>query len=177
VRQGGSGIGRVYRMADACDFFAVLVQEHAGIEARLKDLDQAVLAVSREPRDIAALEVVAATLDFFATEGARHQAHEELSLLPRLRHLPELKQLGIAMDFQHKMNDATGLELAACVEGFAPERTRELRRLAVRFAEMHRGHMLAEERAIFPIAASALSPAVLAEMGRELQARQRASRA
>ena len=160
-------------MADGCDFFAELVREHVAIEARLKELDQAALAVSVDAGDRAALGTVAATLAFFAMEGAHHQAHEELTLLPRLRHLPELKQLVIAMDFQHKMNDATGQELAACIDDFSPERSRELRRLAVRFAEMHRGHMVAEERAIFPIAKSALSPAVLAEMGNEMQARRR----
>jgi len=70
------------------------------------------------------------------------------------------------------MNDAAGQELVACVEGFA-ERSRELRRLAVRFAEMHCGHIIAEERAIFPTAASALSREVIAEMGREMQERRR----
>jgi hemerythrin-like domain-containing protein len=160
---------------EVCDFFATLVKDHAGIEARLKELDQAALALSRAAGDAAALEVVSRTLAFFETDGARHEADEELSLLPRLRPLPEFRQILTAMDFQHKMNDAAEQELAACVAKFAPERGRELLRLVLRFVEMHRGHMFAEERAVFPTAASGLSRDDLAEMGREMQDRRRAA--
>jgi len=151
------------------DFFAGLMEEHARIEVRLKALDQVALQVSRGEVDAAALGVIADTLRFFATEGARHQAHEELTLFPRLRPLAQFKQILSAMDFQHRMNDDTGRELAACVERSAPGR--ELARLAVRFAEMHRCHLLSEERALFPLASSLLAREVQAEMGREMQDR------
>ena len=159
---------------EAGDFFAVLVQEHAGMEARLRALDRAADSLSRTESDPAALGVIAETLEFFATEGARHEAHEELTLFPRLRPLPEFKQILVAMDFQHRMNGAAGVELAACVERFAPGSGRELRRLATRFVEMHRGHVVAEERAVFPTAAAALSAEALAEMGREMRDRRKA---
>jgi len=156
-----------------CDFFAALVREHAGFEARLQALDRAADSVSRTESDAAALGVIAETLDFFATEGARHEEHEELTLFPRLRPLPEFKQILVAMDFQHRMNGAAGRELAACVDRFAQGSGRELRRLATRFVEMHRGHAIAEERALFPLAASMLSPQVVAEMDREKLERNR----
>ena len=48
---------------------------------------------------------------------------------------------------------------------------RELRRLTYRFVEAHRGHAVDEERALFPFAATRLSPMVLLEMGRETRQR------
>jgi hypothetical protein len=52
---------------------------------------------------------------------------------------------------------------------------RELRRLAGRFADAQRGHMIAEERALFDLAAARLDPAELLERERELHARRAAS--
>jgi len=151
------------------DFFTGLMEEHARIEVRLRALDQAALRLGRGEVDAAALAVIAETLRFFATEGARHQAHEELTLFPRLQPLAQFKQILSAMAFQHRMNDDTGRELAASVERSAPGR--ELGRLAARFAEMHRCHLLSEERALFPLASSLLAPEVQAEMGREMRER------
>jgi hemerythrin-like domain-containing protein len=98
-----------------------------------------------------------------------------LTLFPRIRPLPEFKQILSALEFQHRMNDAGGRELAECVERFAPGGGRELLRLALRFAEMHRGHAIAEERALFPLAAATFSPEMLAEMGREMLERERSA--
>jgi len=156
-------------MAD--DFFRSLLEDHAQIEAQLKRLDQAGATLGRLPGDAAALEIVAETLRFFATEGARHEAHEEETLFPRLRPLPEFRQILSALEFQHKMTATEGRALAACVQSFAPGSDRELRNLAYRFAEMHRGHAIAEERALFPLAASRLAPEVQAEMLREMSER------
>ena len=161
--------------AEQGDFFACLVRDHARIEARLVVLERAAAGV--EKGDTAALGVIVETLGFFATEGARHEAHEELTLFPRLRSLPEFKQILSALHFQHEMNAAEEKQLTACVERLAqgkPEKDGELRRLAHRFAEMHRGHAVAEERALFPLAATVLSPQVMAELGRERQERNRA---
>jgi len=162
------------------DFFACLVQDHARIEVRLRALERAAGAVAggevgRVAGDTPALEVLAATLRFFATEGARHEAHEEQTLFPRLRALPEFKQILSALRFQHEMNAAEGKTLSECALRFAPGSERELRRLVHRFAEMHRGHAVAEERALFPLAATMLPPQVVVEMGREMQARNRAA--
>jgi hemerythrin-like domain-containing protein len=153
------------------DFFACLVQDHARIEARLKALEQAAGVVGRTESDGAALAVIVETLDFFATEGARHEANEELTLFPRLRSLPEFKQILSALHFQHEMNASEEKQLSACVDRFVSGSEQELRRLAHRFAEMHRGHAVAEERALFPLAASRLSPQVVAEMSREMRER------
>jgi len=155
------------------EFLASLVRDHARIEASLVVLERAAAGAGKGG-DAAALGVIVQILGFFATEGARHEAHEELTLFPRLRSLPEFKQILSALHFQHEMNAAEGKQLAACVERFVPGSEGELRRLAHRFAEMHRGHAMAEERALFPLAATVLSPEVMAEMGREVQARNRA---
>ena len=159
---------------DASDFFAALLQDHALIEERLKELEQAAHAVGQVESDTAALGIVAETLRFFANEGARHQASEELTLFPRLRSLSDFKPILSAIEFQHQMNEAAERELTACVERFAPGGGRELRRLALRFVELNRAHAFAEERAMFPLAASVLPPPVLAEMSREMRERQRA---
>ena len=157
------------------DLFAALTRDHARIETRLKALELAAHGLCRMEGDAAALGVIAETLDFFASEGARHEEHETLTLFPRIRPLPEFKQILSALEFQHRMNDAGGRELAECVERFAPGESRELLRLALRFAEMHRGHAIAEERALFPLAAATLPPEALAEMGREMLERERSA--
>jgi len=153
------------------EFFARLLQEHARIEQRLKLLDAAALAIGQDERDPQALARVADTLAFFAADGAVHEDHEELTLFPRLRASPEFGQILSALEFQHRMTASEGRELAACVANFQQGSGRELRRLAYRFAEMHRGHALAEERALFPLAQAKLSPRLLAEMVDEMVAR------
>jgi len=158
-------------------FFVCLVQDHARIEARLKTLEQAAATVGRGGDPSAALGVIAEVLRFFATEGGLHEAHEELTLFPRLRPLPEFKQILSALRFQHEMNATEGKALSACVEGFAPGSERELHRLVYRFVEMNRGHAVAEERALFPLAASMLPPMEVDEMGREMRQRNGASAA
>jgi hemerythrin-like domain-containing protein len=159
--------------ADApTDFFAGLTADHALIETRLAALEQAARTISAQEGDAAALSVITDTLRFFASEGAQHEADEEITLFPRLQLLPEFRQIVSALEFQHRMNAGEGEALAACVARFAPGKGRELLRQAIRFVEAHRGHAVAEERALFPLAAARLSPAILADLARERQKRQ-----
>ena len=74
-----------------------------------------------------------------------------------------------AFDFQHRMADAEQSALAARVRDFAPGAEAEIERMARRFAEVERAHMLAEERALFPLAEQSLPESVLAEMSAELR--------
>jgi len=148
------------------DFFAVLTQDHARFELRLQALLQAADALSRNERSDADREVIVRTLDVFATEGARHEELEESALFPHLRPLPQFKQMLSALEFQHRMNRTGAEQLRACIDRFAPGSGAELRRLAQRFAEMHRAHALGEERALFPLAAAALPPATMAQLRR-----------
>jgi len=161
-------LGGVPNPTDASrDLFSVLTQDHARFEARLQALLQSADALSRTGSSDADRDVITRTLDFFATEGARHEEIEESTLFPRIRPLPQFKQILGALEFQHRMNRTEGEQLRAYVARFAPGSGPELRRLALRFAEMHRAHALGEERALFPLAASVLSPATIEEMGRE----------
>jgi hemerythrin-like domain-containing protein len=158
------------------DLITELKRDHARIEERVAMLVKAAEVVSRTESDKEALGVIAGTLAFFATEGARHEEVEEEILFPRLRYQPAFKQILSALEFQHRMNRTGGQELTECVERFGPGQGRELRRLAFRFADMHRGHAVAEERALFPLVASTLSSQEMAEMGRELRERKGAVR-
>ena len=158
-------------LSEPRDFFAALARDHARIEEQLKALVRAAEAIGRVETDAAALAVIKATLEFFAGEGARHEAHEEQTLFPRLRSNPEFKQILSALEFQHRMNNTTFQELSACVAGFAPGSGRELQRQSIRFAEMHRGHAVAEERALFPLASARLAPQAIVEMTREMRKR------
>lgn len=153
------------------DLFAVLTREHARFEERLKALLEIVEAVRRTEASRADLDAIARALDFFATEGARHEEIEEGTLFPRLRPLRQFKQVLSALEFQHGMNRSEGAQLRACVDRFVPARGVELQRLARRFVEMHRAHAMSEERALFPLAASALAPEAILEMSREARAR------
>jgi hemerythrin-like domain-containing protein len=161
--------------SDACGFFETLTREHAAIEQHLRDLDRAAESASRAQGDAAALDRIALILRFFAREGALHEEHEELTLFPRLRPLRDFRQILSAMEFQHRMNADAERELAAFLEDVPTGAGRELRRLAGRFAELQRGHAIAEERAVFPLAAAALTPGELAEMARELRERRGAA--
>jgi hemerythrin-like domain-containing protein len=152
-------------------FFAQLVLEHARIEEQLSSLFSAADALSRDESDRAAPGVILAKLDWFARDGARHEELEENVLFPRLRPLPEFAQILAALEFQHRMNRSEGADLRACLERFAPGSGPKLRHLAVRFVEMHRGHAVAEERALFPLAAKHLSKQALEELDRESRAR------
>jgi hemerythrin-like domain-containing protein len=156
------------------DFFASLVKEHERFELHLQALMTAADSLSKGEGDRAELAVISKTLDFFATDGARHEEIEEQTLFPRIRNLPAFTQILSALEFQHRMNRVEAQGLRACVDRFAPESGRELRRLAIRFVEMHRGHAVAEERALFPLAGSTLTPKELEAMSRE--ARERAAR-
>ena len=152
-------------------FFANLLQVHARIEDRLKELERASAAVSTAGQSAAALETIHAVLDFFSSVGSRHQDDEELTLFSRLRSLPAFTQILSALEVQHRMNDDEYAKLSTCVRRFSPSNEGELRGLACRFAEMQRGHMIAEERALFPLAARTLSCEVIAEMEREMRER------
>jgi hemerythrin-like domain-containing protein len=150
------------------DLFAVLAEDHARFETRLQVVSQAADALIRLESDDAAREALARALDFFETEGARHEELEEATLFPRVRPLPQFEQTLKALEFQHGMNRDIGAQLRACLDRFGPGKGSELRRLAQRFTEMHRAHAMGEERALFPLAASVLSPATIEEMGRGL---------
>jgi hemerythrin-like domain-containing protein len=148
-------------------FFTRLRSDHARLETQLRELDRVAVAASSLD-DGVALAIVADTLRFMATEGARHEEREERTLFPRLRELPEFRQILAALEFQHRMNAVEGQALGECAARFAPGQRPELRRLAGRYADANRGHMIAEERALFGLAEQRLAPAVLAAMAREI---------
>ncbi len=67
------------------------------------------------------------------------------------------------------MNETEERTFAAHVRGFAPGKENELRCQAHRFVEVQRAHMLAEERALFPLGEQSLPHDVLVAMSRELR--------
>jgi hemerythrin-like domain-containing protein len=137
------------------EFFEHLMRAHAGIEQRLHAIEVA------EPT------AMASALEAFTTFAKQHQDEEETILFPRLRPLPAFAQMLGAFDFQHQMNETEHGAFAACLR--AQGAKGDLRRAALRFVEVQRAHMLAEERALFPLAEQTLSPDVLAAMHRELR--------
>lgn len=149
-------------------FFSELLRAHAIIEERLQRLERAAGAL-RDPSGANPLAEISATLDFFEKFGAQHQHDEERTLFPRLRPLPAFAQMLDAFDFQHRMADTEQAAFGACVRGFDGGPTAQLERMAHRFAEVQRAHMLAEERALFPLAEQSLPRKVIAEMSRELR--------
>ncbi len=134
------------------------------LERASKDLTDA-------ERRAAGLATIADVLVFFSQEGARHDDDEEQTLFPRLRGLPDFKQMLDAFDVQHRMNDDALAELVAAARAFAPGAEAKVRHLAFRFAEMYRGHIMGEERALFPAAAKALAPDAHAQMAAEMSER------
>jgi hemerythrin-like domain-containing protein len=150
-------------------FFENLVHAHAQIEERLQELERAADGLTDPARVPAALEAMKGVLEFFATFGVDHNDDEEKTLFPRLKSVPGFAQMLEAFDFQHKMAETEQRALLARVQGFAPGKERGLRELAHRFAEVQRAHILAEERALFPLAEKNLPRRVLVEMSEELR--------
>jgi hemerythrin-like domain-containing protein len=155
-------------------FLALLVEDHARMETRLAALVQSLDSVRNGGDVDAHFALAAATLDFFESEGAVHESLEENLLFPRLGRLPQFKQVLSALEFQHRMNRTEGEQLRACVDRRATGP--ELRRAAVRFIEMHRGHVVAEERALFPLVSSTLTPQELEALDAEARKRLQASK-
>ncbi len=145
------------------------------MEVRLAALVDSMNALGRGGDVDAHFGLVSDTLDYFAAEGAVHESLEEALLFPRISSLPQFKQILSALEFQHRMNRAEAEGLRACVERRAAGT--ELRRSSVRFIEMHRGHVVAEECALFPLLPSALTPKELDELSLEARRRVQASKA
>lgn len=144
--------------------FAKLLAAHRRIEAQLARFDS--LAGRAD-----AAEVVRGVLDFFAGEGARHHDDEERHLFPRLRALPAFAMMIPALEAQHEMMDSAHQELRAELDRGCPGGPAKLKALAARFAEMHRGHIIAEEKGLFPMVETALPAPAKAELARELEER------
>jgi hemerythrin-like domain-containing protein len=153
------------------DPFAQLVAAHREIEARVAELERAADATTDGARRASALETIGEVLGYFDGPAALHHADEEHTLFPQLRPLDGFAQMIPAFDFQHQMNDTTYAELGAAFRAFAPGTPSRLRELAHRFAELQRAHIMAEERALFPLAARTLSADAIQQLAREMAAR------
>ncbi len=153
------------------DFFAELLRAHREVEAWVAELDRAAAELDQVPGAAAALATIADAVAYFDGPAALHQADEEQLLFPQLRPLPAFAQMLPAFDFQHQLGDGTLAELRAALRPGAPPRIGTLADLVRRFAEMQRAHILAEERALFPLAARSLAPAVVDSLGRAQAAR------
>lgn len=151
------------------DPLAELVRAHRDIEVRVAQLETAGRQLQDEAHRAVALTTIKDVLAFFDGPGATHHADEEDSLFPRLRSLEAFSQMLGAFDVQHRMNDETQAELRRAVAEVGS--IQALRSLVGRFVEMNRGHMFAEEQALFPKAAEALSAEALAEIAAEMTAR------
>lgn len=138
--------------------FAQLLAAHREIEQRLATLDRAADHLTDESQRADALQTIREVLAYFDGPGADHNADEEQSLFPLLRPLETFEQMLAAFELQHKLNDETHFELRAALEGFTEDSSSRLCELSHRFSEMQRAHIAAEERALFPVAAKALSP-------------------
>lgn len=152
--------------------FAELMREHREIEARAAQLD-AVAAELMNGGDAArALASLEELLAYFDGPAALHNADEERSLFPLLRAHAAFAQMLPAFQFQHQMNDSTQAELRAALAAGDPQSIVDQAR---RFAEMQRAHIMAEERALFPLAAQTLSAPELDRLSENIAARRRAS--
>jgi len=151
------------------DPLAELVRAHRDIEVRVAQLETAGRQLRDEAYRAVALSSIKDVLAFFDGPGATHHADEQDSLFPRLRPVDAFSQMLGAFDVQHQMNDETHAALRRAVADVGS--TQALRSLVGRFVEMNRGHMFAEEQALFPKAAEALSGEALAEIAAEMTAR------
>jgi hypothetical protein len=158
---------------NTADPFAALLAAHQLIEEQLVRLDDVSGTRTRSATvsDGEAPTVVRDVLAFFAGPGARHQDQEERLVFSRLRLLPAFAVMLPAFQAQHQMIDAEHATLRAEVDGGAPGGMAKLRALAARLAEMHRGHLIAEEKVLFPLVAHELSADARAELAGELSAR------
>ena len=158
-------------LQEESDVFAQFVRAHRDIEARVVLLERAADEICDGATRTSALATIADVLAYFEGPAAIHHADEQETLFPRLRPLEGSAQLLAAFEFQHQMNDATHGELRAALAAFVPGSASTLAQLALRFVEMQRAHIVAEERALFPFATAKLSPDVLMLIRDEMAAR------
>jgi iron-sulfur cluster repair protein YtfE (RIC family) len=155
---------------DPTDLFTPLLAAHRRIEEQLVRLDE-VSGTRGKPAtasDGDAAQLVRVVLEFFAGPGARHQLEEERVLFPRMRPVPAFAVMLPAFQVQHQMIDVEYAALLAEVDGGARGGIAQLRKLTGRFAEMHRGHLIGEEKILFPLIAHELSAEAKIELSREL---------
>lgn len=152
-------------------FFVQLRRAHAHIEERLSELESAADALTESDDPKSGVARIAVVLAFFDDFGVRHHEDEEESLFPRLRDLPAFQEMMKAFEFQHRMAVREESEFAAHVRRYAPGAEAALRAQAQRFVEVQRSHMLAEEKALFPLAERTLGARELQQMASEVRAR------
>jgi hemerythrin-like domain-containing protein len=149
-------------------FFLALTRAHAQLEDTLQALELAAEGLTDPQRAPLATQAVLAALTTFTAVSRLHNDDEEKTLFPRLAGRPELAQMLSAFDFQHRMNETEEAALEAGLrQGTAHGPA--LRKQVLRFTEMGRAHMLAEERALFPMAEQSLSRDVLTQLVDELR--------
>ena len=130
-------------------------------------------------------EALDKSLAYFRSSAPKHTADEEESLFPRLRSsgngestlacLVKLEADHQAAARDHDLVDSLGRAwLAAGI--LAPAQLQQMREALSRLSHMYRQHIAVEDRELFPLAASLLSPDQIADVGREMADRRSVSK-
>ena len=117
-----------------------------------------------------------------------HTQDEEQSLFPRLRAKLledpcDLQELMLSLELQHRQEEATFEELAACMRGFpgspgerSEERLGQLESLVAQLAGLCRPHMILENERLIATSRQYLTATDLDEMRQEMRLRFRGQR-
>ncbi len=145
------------------------VRHYAGLALKLAEYLPG-HGADKEARDAAS-----AILRYFDFAAALHHQDEEEDLFPLLaaRGDETLRQLaGVTMFAEHEELATLWLQLRGFLQAIAAGKSAELPLdLAREFSLRYPEHALVEDRQIYPHAASLLTPAELAELGRRMAAR------
>lgn len=123
-------------------------------------------------------------LRYFREAAPKHTADEEESLFPRLQQCANAevqaaieKMSGLEADHRragtlHQVVDRLGRD---CQQNgrLSEAQTAEFRAAVAELASIYGSHIELEDKVVFPLAASVLSPAAKAEIGREMAARRK----
>ena len=155
----------------AANPFSHLAEDHRRLEEQLKVLDLAAGKLKAGPpsEHSAAIQLIIGVVEFFDGPAARHQAYEENYLLPRLRPIAAFSLMVGAFGAQHQMCDDSLRELKTELASGTLGSSR-LGACLRRFIEMHRAHLMAEEKALFPLAQQLLPSDVEAQLVVEMAA-------
>ena len=125
---------------------------------------------------------VDAALEYFGTAAPRHTADEEESLFPMLRACDSsdaraAMKVVEALEHDHAAASLAHTEIHRLFSLWIDQRFlepslhRKLGSLLRELREMYRQHIAVEDRDLFPLAARVLSPAQVAELGRQMAQR------
>lgn len=157
--------------------FAMLEACHERVLRTLDLLRRLVAHVAAHGGDDQARQAARDVLRYFDLAAPQHHLDEERHVLPTLQASgdPALRELAARLHDDHRRMDAAWAQARPLLQGLADGGLARFsaaqEQVLDAFAALHAGHLEAEERSAFPVAAQQLDTAALAAMSADMRQR------